>query len=65
MNDMIHTNIKFVPNVSFSVTMKEPHDKKELVVYGDITKDSLADFVMTNYNAIADILKEKGITKIL
>lgn len=62
---MIHANIKFVPNISFSVTMKESHDKKELVVYGDITKDSLADFVMTNYNAIADILKEKGITKIL
>ena len=61
----IKSNIAFVSNTQFSASVKEIRGQAVIVVTGEITKDSLADFVMANYNAIAEVLKEKGITKIL
>lgn len=61
----INTNIRFVSNTHFSASVKESRGQSVIVATGEITKDDLADFVISNYVAITEVLKEKGLTTII
>ena len=59
--DTIRTCIKYEADYNFSMSLKDVHDESKIVVYGIITEESLTEFVMSNYNAIAEVFKKKGI----
>ena len=61
----INTNIAFVSNTHFSASVKEIRGQAVIVATGEITKDCLTDFIMANFVAIADVLKEKGLATII
>ena len=61
----ISTNIAFVSNTNFSASVKEIKGQLVIVATGDITKDSLTDFITANLVAITEVLKEKGLTTII
>lgn len=55
MNDTIKTSMAFKPNNQFSLT----HRDYGIVVYGEITEESLADFVEANAVKILEIINRK------
>lgn len=61
----ISTNIAFVSNTNFSASVKEIKGQLVIVATGEITKDSLTDFITANLVAITEVLKEKGLTTII
>ena len=61
----ISTNIAFVSNTNFSASVKEIKGQLVIVATGEITKDSLTDFITANLVAITEVLKEKGVTTII
>ena len=61
----INTNIAFVSNTHFSASVKEIREQAVIVVTGEITKDCLTDFIMANFVAIAEVLNEQGLAKII
>ena len=61
----ISTNIAFVSNSNFSASVKEINGQLVIVATGEITKDSLTDFITANIVAITEVLKEKGLTTII
>ena len=61
----VNTNIAFVSNTHFSASVKEIKGQAVIVATGEITEDCLTDFIMANFVAIADVLKEKGLATII
>ena len=61
----INTNIAFVSNTHFSASVKEIRGQAVIVATGEITKDCLTDFIMANFVAIAEVLKDKELATII
>ena len=61
----IKSNIAFVSNTQFSASVKEIRGQAVIVATGEITKDCLTDFIIANFVAIAEVLKEKGLVTII
>ena len=61
----INTSIAFVSNTHFSASVKEIRGQEVIVTTGEITRDCLTDFIIANFVAIAEVLKEKGLATII
>ena len=59
--DTISACIKYEADYNFSMSLKDVRHESKIVIYGIITEESLTEFVMSNYNAIVEVFKKKGI----
>lgn len=55
---LLSVSLKFKANSQFSSSIREYRGDKEIVVYGEVTREAIKDFVLSNGIEIFDIVEE-------
>lgn len=55
---LLSVSLKFKANSQFSSSIREYRGDKEMVVYGEVTREAIKDFILSNGIEIFNIVEE-------